>query len=112
MFDHGSMDNGDSKCDIMILICSQRNVKVKKYLYLFGALLIVLGAAIKQNTPDTTDAAAENDSCRITVYEKTPDCYVTSDSSGCITIANEKPKCTSKDECTIAIPGCKTKRTY
>lgn len=52
-----------------------------------------------------------NDACSITCYEKTPTCYVTKDSSGCLVITNTKPKC-EKGQCICELKGCEKKTTY
>lgn len=56
--------------------------------------------------------AATGKSCSITCYEKTPDCYVTKDSSGCLIISNEKPKKNKKGDLMCVLPGCEKKTEY
>lgn len=57
------------------------------------------------------DATLPNKSCSITCYEKTPACYVTKDSSGCLVITNTKPKC-SKGSCICELKSCDKKTEY
>lgn len=63
-------------------------------------------ALIAKAKPISSDEA-----CSITCYEKTPSCYVTKDSSGCLVITNKKPKC-SKGQCICELKGCDKKTTY
>ena len=56
-------------------------------------------------------AKQKQDPCSITCYEKTPDCYVSAASSGCLIISNVKPKA-KKGEYTCRLKSCKIKTTY
>lgn len=57
------------------------------------------------------DSASSDKSCNITCYEKSPACYVTKDSSGCLVITNTKPKC-SKGSCICELKSCDKKTEY
>lgn len=57
------------------------------------------------------DSSSSNKSCSITCYEKTPACYVTKDSTGCLVITNTKPKC-SKGSCICEVKSCEKKTEY
>lgn len=71
-----------------------------RYVGLLGAVMFLTGAVFA------------DDSCKIVVHEKTPDCYVTQDEEGCLDIGNEKPVCNDDGKCIAVLPGCDKKTEY
>ncbi len=73
-----------------------------------SSLLIVILLAVSFGVYAADGASG---SCSITCYEKTPACYVTKDSTGCLVITNTKPKC-SKGSCVCELKSCDKKTEY
>lgn len=55
--------------------------------------------------------AQAKDNCSITCFEKTPQCFVSKDSTGCLVITDHKPSC-SKGSCVCQLKSCKTKTIF
>lgn len=89
---------------------------MKYTLILFIASTLIFNVAISSSSKEVAvDESApklyKNGSCEIICYEKTPDCYVTKDDSGCLVISNTKPKRVNGSYI-CKIESCEIKRVY
>ena len=90
---------------------------MKKTSHTIGIMAFITISGLTSNAAQATNVSSDDSSslpsqsCSITCYEKNPACYVSKDKDGCLTITNEKPKC-SKDSCICTIKGCNKKTEY
>ncbi len=75
------------------------------------ALVALSATALLLGYVASTTARTQKDPCTITCYEKTPTCYVTKDSNGCLEISNVKPAA-KKGSSICTLKGCESKTVY